>query len=153
MSNLVLAAEFAYKTLSLFGGSSLGIAYSLGIADLILAPAMPSVTARSGGIILPISKSIDQVLDSEPGPKQKRLGEFLIVKYNDGVVKRMKDGKFERNSIGQPAGVIRPGYPKEFLEEYVKQTGDRYKNAGIIQCKSLMKMIGNLNLFAYICVL
>lgn len=57
----------------------------------------------------------------------KRLGEFLIVKYNDGVVKRVKDGKFERNAIGQPAGVIRPGYPKEFLGEYVKQTGDRYK--------------------------
>lgn len=57
----------------------------------------------------------------------KRLGEFLVVKYNDGVVKRVKDGKFERNSIGQPAGVIRPGYPQEFLEEYVKQTGDRYK--------------------------
>ena len=57
----------------------------------------------------------------------KRLGEFLVVKYNDGVVKRMKNGQFERNSIGQPAGVIRPGYPKEFLEEYVKQTGDRYK--------------------------
>ena len=48
----------------------------------------------------------------------KQLGTFLIVKYNDGVVKRVKDGKFERNSIGQPAGVIRPGYPKEFLEEY-----------------------------------
>ena len=57
----------------------------------------------------------------------KRRGEFLVVKYNDGVVKRMKNGQFERNSIGQPAGVIRPGYPKEFLEEYVKQTGDRYK--------------------------
>ena len=56
----------------------------------------------------------------------KQLGTFLIVKYNDGVVKRMKDGQFERNSIGQPAGVIRPGYPKEFLEEYVKQTGERY---------------------------
>ena len=74
-----LGRRIAYKTLSLFGGSSLGIAYSLGIADLILAPAMPSVTARSGGIILPISKSIDQVLDSEPGPKQKRLGEFLTM--------------------------------------------------------------------------
>ena len=57
----------------------------------------------------------------------KRLGEFLIVKYNDGVVKRVKEGRFERNAIGQPAGVIRPGYPKEFLEEYVKQTGERYK--------------------------
>ena len=57
----------------------------------------------------------------------KRLGEFIIVKFNDGVVRKMKDGKFERNTIGQPAGVVRAGYPKEFLEEYVKQTGDRYK--------------------------
>ena len=57
----------------------------------------------------------------------KRLGEFIIVKYADGVIRTMKDGQFERNSIGQPAGVIRPGYPKEFLEEYVKQTGERYK--------------------------
>lgn len=55
------------------------------------------------------------------------MGTFLIVKYNDGVVKRVKDGQFERNSIGQPAGVLRPGYPKEFLQEYVKQTGERYK--------------------------
>ena len=74
-----LGRRIAYKTLSLFGGSSLGIAYSLGIADLFLAPAMPSVTARSGGIILPIAKSINQVLDSEPGPKQKRIGEFLTL--------------------------------------------------------------------------
>ncbi|MFV0545701.1 MAG: C69 family dipeptidase [Bacteroides sp.] len=58
--------------------------------------------------------------------KWKNLGTFLIVKYNDGVTKRVKDGKFERNSIGQPAGVIRQGYPKPFLEEYTKQTGDRY---------------------------
>jgi hypothetical protein len=57
----------------------------------------------------------------------KKLGEMLIVKYNDGVVRRMKDGKFERNSIGQPAAVIRPGFPEEFKKEYVKQTGDRYK--------------------------
>ena len=56
----------------------------------------------------------------------KRLGQFLVVKYNDGVVKRVKDGKFERNAIGQPAPVIRPSYPKEFAEEYVRQTGERY---------------------------
>ncbi len=57
----------------------------------------------------------------------KQLGEFLVVKYNDGVVKRVKGRTFERNSIGQPARVIRPGYPQEFLKEYVKQTGERYK--------------------------
>ncbi len=74
-----LGRRIAYWCLSKFGGSSLGIAYALGIADLLMAPAMPSVTARSGGIILPISKSINQVLDSEPGPKQKKLGEFLTM--------------------------------------------------------------------------
>lgn len=53
-----LGRRIAYKMLSLFGGSSLGIAFSLGVADLILAPAMPSVTARSGGIVLPVAKSM-----------------------------------------------------------------------------------------------
>lgn len=57
----------------------------------------------------------------------KKLGEFLVVKYNDGVTKRVKDGRFERNAIGQPARVIRQGYPDEFLKEYVRQTGERYK--------------------------
>ena len=58
----------------------------------------------------------------------KKLGEYLIVKYNDGVITRTnKDGSFERNDIGEPTGVVRPGYTEEFLKEYVKQTGDRYK--------------------------
>ncbi|KAA6347328.1 Dipeptidase A [termite gut metagenome] len=57
----------------------------------------------------------------------KRLGEYLIVKYNDNVIKREKDGKFERNAIGRAMPVIRQGYPEDFLKEYVKQTGDRYK--------------------------
>lgn len=57
----------------------------------------------------------------------KQLGEFLIVKYNDGVVKRMKDGKFQRTETGLSAPVLRPGYPKEFQEEVIKATGDRYK--------------------------
>ena len=74
-----LGRRIAYKMLSLFGGSSLGVAYSLGIADLIMAPAMPSVTARSGGIILPVAKSINQVLSSQPGPTGKKIGDFLIM--------------------------------------------------------------------------
>lgn len=57
----------------------------------------------------------------------KKLGEFLIVKYNDGVVKRVKNGQFERDAEGHAAPVMRPGYPEDFLKEYVKQTGDRYK--------------------------
>ena len=37
-----------------------------------------------------------------------------------------KDGKLMRTPEGH-AIVVRPGYPKEFLEELVKATGDRYK--------------------------
>lgn len=74
-----LGKRIAYKMLSLFGGSSLGIAYSLGVSDLIMAPAMPSVTARSGGIIFPIARSINAVLNSEPGPSGKRIGDFLTM--------------------------------------------------------------------------
>ncbi len=57
----------------------------------------------------------------------KKLGEYLIVKYNDGVVKKTdKDGKLMRTPEGN-AIVVRPGYPKEFLKELVKATGERYK--------------------------
>ncbi|MDY4280078.1 MAG: DASS family sodium-coupled anion symporter [[Pasteurella] mairii] len=74
-----LGKRIAYKLLSLFGGSSLGIAYSLGVSDLIMAPAMPSVTARSGGIIFPIAKSINDALDSKPGVSGKKIGDFLTM--------------------------------------------------------------------------
>jgi DASS family divalent anion:Na+ symporter len=74
-----LGKRIAFKMLSLFGGSSLGIAYSLGISDLIMAPAMPSVTARSGGIIFPIARSINDVLGSGPGPTGKKIGDFLTM--------------------------------------------------------------------------
>ena len=60
----------------------------------------------------------------------KKLGEYLIVKYNDGVVKKTnKDGSLMKPEYeyGHNAPLVRPGYPKEFLEELVKATGDRYK--------------------------
>lgn len=74
-----LGKRIAYKMLSLFGGSSLGIPYSLGISDLIMAPAMPLVTARSGGIIFPIARSINTVLGSAPSESGKKIGDFLTM--------------------------------------------------------------------------
>ena len=74
-----LGRRIAYKMLSLFGSSTLGVAYALGTADLVMAPAMPSVTARSGGIILPVAKSINEVMGSAPGPAGKKLGDYLIM--------------------------------------------------------------------------
>ena len=74
-----LGRRIAYKMLSLYGGSSLGIAYALGVSDLIMAPAMPSVTARSAGVVFPIARSINEVLGSGPGPTGGRIGNFLVM--------------------------------------------------------------------------
>ena len=74
-----LGRRIAYQLISWLGGSSLGIAYALGVSDLIMAPAMPSVTARAGGVIFPIVRSINTAMGSEPGPTGKKIGNFLIM--------------------------------------------------------------------------
>jgi len=57
----------------------------------------------------------------------KKLGEFLMIKYMDGIVRKEKDGEFIRNEHGGTSSPQRVGYPKEFYREVVKQTGDKYK--------------------------
>lgn len=50
----------------------------------------------------------------------KKLGEYLLVKYMDGNVKKEANGQFLQNEFHIPPGIIRPGYPEEFLREMVK---------------------------------
>lgn len=56
----------------------------------------------------------------------RELGEFLIVKYNDFVVKPETNGKFKRSKTGQGANVVRPGYPEEYFKKVIEETGDKY---------------------------
>lgn len=56
----------------------------------------------------------------------QQLAYYLIVKYNDMVVKPEKNGKFERTETGFPARVTRPGYPDKYARELIKQTGDKF---------------------------
>ena len=57
----------------------------------------------------------------------KKLGEFLLIKYMDGVVRKEENGKFIRNQHGGPESPKRVGYPKNYYEKIVKETGDKYK--------------------------
>ena len=57
----------------------------------------------------------------------KKLGEYLMVKYIDGVIKPEVNGEFKRNEYGQPASPIRPGYSNEYYQKIIDQTGDKYK--------------------------
>jgi DASS family divalent anion:Na+ symporter len=61
-----------------FGGSPLGLAYSLVLTDAAIAPAFPSNTAR-GGVFYPIVLSIAKGAGSEPdSPEGRRLGGYLM---------------------------------------------------------------------------
>lgn len=63
---------------SRFGGSSLGLAYSIVLTDAAIAPAFPSNTAR-GGVLFPIVLSVAQGAGSKPGdPQGRRLGGYLM---------------------------------------------------------------------------
>ena len=71
--------RLAYFFIRRFGHSALTLGYSIAASDLVLAPFVPSDTARGGGIIYPITRSLAQVFHSEPGPTAGRLGAFLIL--------------------------------------------------------------------------
>jgi len=51
----------------------------------------------------------------------KKLGEYLLVKYMDGNIKKEKDGKFVQNEYKIPTTIIRAGYPEEYLRQMVKE--------------------------------
>lgn len=61
------------------GRRSLGLGYSLVFTDFILASFVPSTGARSGGIILPIARSVSETYDSRPDDgTEAKLGTFLM---------------------------------------------------------------------------
>src|SRR6478672_11447133 len=73
-----LARRIALFFVRLFGSSSLGVCYALSTSDLLLATIIPSNGARSGGIILPILRSITELYGSKPGATASLLGSFLF---------------------------------------------------------------------------
>ncbi|MDQ6830083.1 MAG: anion permease [Gemmatimonadota bacterium] len=74
-----LGQRIAYYFIGRFGRSPLSLGYSLAASDLVLAPFVPSDTARGGGIIFPIARSVAQASGSTPGPTADRLGAFLML--------------------------------------------------------------------------
>ena len=60
----------------------------------------------------------------------KELGQYLLVKYIDGNVKREKDGEFERTETGMPRVPHFNGYPEWWYRVIVEKTGDHLKVIG-----------------------
>ena len=68
-----------YLFIRRFARTPLSLAYSLAAADLVLAPFIPSDTARGGGVVFPIVRGVASAFGSEPGPSAGLIGSFLVL--------------------------------------------------------------------------
>ena len=68
-----------YIFIKQFARSPLTLGYSIAAANAALAPFIPSDTARGGGIIFPITRSVALDFCSEPGPTAGRIGTYLML--------------------------------------------------------------------------
>jgi len=74
-----LGLRIAYLFIRRFGHNALTLGYSVAASDAVLAPFVPSDTARGGGIVYPIARSLAQVFGSEAGPTANKIGSFLML--------------------------------------------------------------------------
>ncbi|HKQ24863.1 MAG TPA: DASS family sodium-coupled anion symporter [Burkholderiales bacterium] len=73
-----LGRRISLLIVSAFGGSPLGLAYSVVLTDAVIAPAFPSNTAR-GGVLFPVVLSLAQSAGSRPDDAEgRRLGGYLM---------------------------------------------------------------------------
>lgn len=98
-----LGRRIAYITMRAFGDSSLKLVYSLALSDVIIGPAIPSNSARAGGLVFPIVQSLAQAFGSHPGESSRKLGAYLMacVFHLDLVVSAL----FLTAMVGNPIAV------------------------------------------------
>jgi len=59
--------------------------------------------------------------------RYKELGQFLLVKYIDGNIKKEENGVFLRSPEGYPLSPDQPGYSEQWKEIVVKDAGKKLK--------------------------
>jgi len=73
-----LGRRLALLLVRSLGRRTIGLGYAVAFSDLVLAPATPSNTARSGGTVYPIVSNIPRIYGSEPGPTAGRIGTYVM---------------------------------------------------------------------------
>ena len=83
--NSGLGARIAYALVRLFGKTTLGLGYSMVATDILIAPAFPSNTARSG-VLYPIVYSLSNSSGSRPDDEsRKKMGAYLMMNSMAGL--------------------------------------------------------------------
>lgn len=73
-----LGRRIAFEIIKRIGKSSLTLGYAITLSDFIISPATPSSTARAGGVIFPIIRSLSSALGSEPDGTARKFGAYIM---------------------------------------------------------------------------
>jgi L-tartrate/succinate antiporter len=74
-----LGRRLALLMIRAMGKRTLGLGYAIAISDLVLAPFMPSNTARSAGTIFPVIRNIPELFGSRPEDgTERKMGAYLM---------------------------------------------------------------------------
>lgn len=73
-----LGKRIALVLIFLLGRTALGVGYAVSLADLSLAPFIPSSTARGGGTIFPIVRNIPPIYGSLPDQEPRKIGAYIM---------------------------------------------------------------------------
>lgn len=85
--NTGLGKRIAYLLIARFGGSINGLAYSMIFAECAIAPLIPSATARSSGIFLPIGRElIDKYMEGHPTSSKSVGGFMTMLMYHTNII-------------------------------------------------------------------
>ena len=74
-----LGKRLALTLVRKMGHNTLMLGYAIVAADALLAPVMPSNTARSGGTIYPIIRNVPALYGSRPNdPSARKIGSYIM---------------------------------------------------------------------------
>ena len=88
ISKTGLGNRIAYWMIRRFGKRSIGIAYAITGLEIVLGALIPSNSARTGGVVWPVTESISKDYDSLPNdPSRKKIGAFLsFIAFHANVI-------------------------------------------------------------------
>ena len=73
-----LGKRIALLLIKKLGKKALGLGYASALADFVLAPFIPSNTARSAGTVYPVIKNIPPMYGSLPESEPRKIGAYLM---------------------------------------------------------------------------
>lgn len=92
------------------------------VADALAAIAdMPYESARTA------LRNLTTATAADVTARYKNLGDYLLVKYLDGNIKKEADGRFARNEEGMPVQPVFGGYNDRYFRSIVGDAGERLR--------------------------